>query len=208
MTRPFYYCLNCGSTQTLHDIKLEHPAALSCCPERDMVFREAHVDMLKAAHTKRQDELFEHNNAQLEENRQQRRAMTQLKRVCLENHAHHQNYDQTGTYDGSEMEEMNLAAINFDIRLLEYRTPEILIDRYEGMLREHTGDDVVECREDPGTEPAHLRWMLKQLRSPMEYGKANRWMGFIQDRIISLGLTDVTTERNFTRPIFSLKVLP
>lgn len=29
-------CANCGSTQTIEEIRRDHPTALSCCPERDM----------------------------------------------------------------------------------------------------------------------------------------------------------------------------
>lgn len=29
-------CTGCGSTQTIEQIRREHPAAISCCPERDM----------------------------------------------------------------------------------------------------------------------------------------------------------------------------
>ncbi len=32
--------------------------------------------------------------------------------------------------------------------------------------------------------------------------KMNRWLGYIQGRLISLGLTNVEYERNWTRPLF------
>lgn len=29
-------CTGCGSTQTIEEIRREHPQAISCCPERNM----------------------------------------------------------------------------------------------------------------------------------------------------------------------------
>lgn len=45
--------------------------------------------------------------------------------------------------------------------------------------------------------------MLGELRNPMEWGKANRWLGFIQRSLIAAGLTTVQAERDFTRPLFA-----
>ena len=33
------YCLGCGSTETLEQIRAKHPGAIACCPERRMVYR-------------------------------------------------------------------------------------------------------------------------------------------------------------------------
>jgi hypothetical protein len=59
------------------------------------------------------------------------------------------------------------------------------------------------CMPDPGTHLCHIRWMIQQLRGPMETGKAMRWLGFIQGILIERGLTTVTAERDFTRSYFS-----
>ena len=78
-------------------------------------------------------------------------------------------------------------------------TPQEIVERYDNMLYPFARVEL-----DPqGLSPHHLRWMLHQLRSPMEVGKANRWLGFIQAGIIRLGLTTVQAERDFTRPIFT-----
>ncbi len=31
-----YRCTGCGSTESVEEIRKHHPAALSCCPERNM----------------------------------------------------------------------------------------------------------------------------------------------------------------------------
>ena len=30
-------CTGCGSTQTIEELRREHPQAISCCPERRMI---------------------------------------------------------------------------------------------------------------------------------------------------------------------------
>lgn len=76
-----------------------------------------------------------------------------------------------------------------------------IINRYDGMLSVFT--QIVECRQQPGTEPCHLRWMLRELSSFTDAGKAGRWLGFVQGLLIERGLTTVQTERDFTRPYFA-----
>jgi hypothetical protein len=41
-------CTGCGSTKTIEEIRAEHPAALSCCPERRMINLAAAPDMYEA----------------------------------------------------------------------------------------------------------------------------------------------------------------
>jgi hypothetical protein len=77
--------------------------------------------------------------------------------------------------------------------------PEEITARYWNMIPAHID---ASCEPEPGTSMAHLRWMLQELRTMEDIGKANRWLGFIQGILISRGWTDVTTERNFTRPFF------
>jgi len=79
--------------------------------------------------------------------------------------------------------------------------PEVL-RRYETMI-EAQGIRWPECVPDPGTDLAHLTWMLAQMYGGMDTDKANRWLGFIQGCLISRGLTTVTEERDFTRPFFA-----
>lgn len=78
---------------------------------------------------------------------------------------------------------------------------EDIINRYDRMLTTLTGE--VRCDPEPGTEPHHLRWMLSELRA-MTGEKAHRWLGFVQGCLIWHGLADVKTERDFTRPYFTL----
>lgn len=35
-------CTGCGSAETIEEIRAKHPKALSCCPERNMVERNAY----------------------------------------------------------------------------------------------------------------------------------------------------------------------
>lgn len=55
------------------------------------------------------------------------------------------------------------------------------------------------------TNGNHLLWMLLQIYNNKlsSETKAHRWLGFIQGGLISLGLTTVLDERNFTRDIFN-----
>lgn len=76
-----------------------------------------------------------------------------------------------------------------------------IVNRYDQMLSKITSDVI--CKPQPGTEPCHLRWMLAELPLLLTADKANRWLGFIQACIILQGLTDVQTERDFTRPYFA-----
>jgi len=55
--------------------------------------------------------------------------------------------------------------------------------------------------DNPGTGWNHLSWMLDQIPS-LEFGKACRWLGFVQGILIGQGLTTVEAERDFTRPFF------
>lgn len=75
-----------------------------------------------------------------------------------------------------------------------------IIDRYDRMLAELT--DYIEQRDNPGTEPCHLRWMLSIIRDGYAGEKSHRWLGFIQGVMISTGITTVQAERDFTRPYF------
>lgn len=78
--------------------------------------------------------------------------------------------------------------------------PEEITSRYWNMIPASVG---IACAPDPGTEQCHLRWMLQQLRGPMEHGKAMRWLGFVQGVLICTGYTTVAAERDFTRPYFA-----
>ena len=40
-------CINCHSERSIEEIRAEHPNALSCCPERDMVDARAFYAGLK-----------------------------------------------------------------------------------------------------------------------------------------------------------------
>ena len=80
--------------------------------------------------------------------------------------------------------------------------PLVLIERYENMLHD-IGYRTPLCTPTPGTDLAHILWMLGELRNPMEWGKANRWLGFIQRSLIDARLTTVSVERDFTRPLFA-----
>lgn len=76
---------------------------------------------------------------------------------------------------------------------------EDIISRYEHMLL-----DIEAKQEDnPGTSLPHIKWMLTELRKEKEWGKHNRWLGFIQYGLIINGLTTVGAERDFTRPYFT-----
>lgn len=74
-----------------------------------------------------------------------------------------------------------------------------IVNRYWNMLSN------VELKQDdnPGTSLSHVKWMIAELRKPKNFGKQNRWLGFIQYALISAGLTTVEAERNFTRPYFT-----
>ncbi|OWZ90444.1 hypothetical protein B9J07_28070 [Sinorhizobium sp. LM21] len=61
--------------------------------------------------TDRIKELLEHNNVQLEENRAQKAVIRKLLEQVQENHKHHIDYDDTGSYAGSAYEADNLDAI-------------------------------------------------------------------------------------------------
>jgi len=75
-----------------------------------------------------------------------------------------------------------------------------IIDRYDTMLAKFAHK--AECIPVPGTHLVHLRWMLSELRTMTDEGKANRWLGFIQGIMIFRGFTTVQVERDFTRPYF------
>jgi hypothetical protein len=74
-----------------------------------------------------------------------------------------------------------------------------IIDHYDTML----WPAEVKEQSDPGTGYGHLRWMLRQLNTFEDKGKAMRWLGFIQGVLIMFGETTVTAERDFTRGKFS-----
>lgn len=82
----------------------------------------------------------------------------------------------------------------------EQCVPQAILDRYDIFLRAIT--DEVSYAPEPGTAPSHLRWMLTQIPTFTDEGKAGRWLGFIQANIIAFGLTTVQIERDFTRPFF------
>lgn len=74
-----------------------------------------------------------------------------------------------------------------------------LLSRYQNMLLDSEGFYI---NEFDNTE--HLLWMINELRTNQEQSltKKHRWLGYIQHAIISAGLTDVMTERDYTRQIF------
>lgn len=78
--------------------------------------------------------------------------------------------------------------------------PVEIIDRYDAILQRYCSYS--KCMPNPGTSIPHLRWMLNELRGPMIYGKANRWLGFIQGIMVSQEMISVEVERDFTRPLF------
>lgn len=59
------------------------------------------------------------------------------------------------------------------------------------------------CEPDPGTSRSHIKWMLQELRTMTDFGKAMRWLGFVQGIMIEHGYTTVKAERDFTRPFFA-----
>lgn len=68
----------------------------------------------------------------------------------------------------------------------------LLCDRYVNMI---------------GSKEKDVSNMIQTLRQHLSnkeinMDKANRWIGFIQSQIITMGYTDIETERNFTRPLF------
>lgn len=80
-------------------------------------------------------------------------------------------------------------------------TPAFMLDRYDTMLstlapvaRNRAGEDE--------SAPEHLRWMVEQLRTPMEPLQASRWLGWVHKGVCDLGLTTSMAERDFTRPHF------
>lgn len=77
--------------------------------------------------------------------------------------------------------------------------PELLA-RYGGMLQ--IADDFY-INEFDNTD--HLIWMLNELSNNQDQSltKKHRWLGYIQHALISAGLTDVMTERDYTRNIFN-----
>lgn len=77
-----------------------------------------------------------------------------------------------------------------------------ILSRYEVVI-EKQGVKWAKCNPDPGTDLAHLRWMLTQLYGEMPADKAGRWLGFIQGCLAMRGLISVSEERNFTRPYFT-----
>lgn len=79
-------------------------------------------------------------------------------------------------------------------------TPAEVTARYWNML--HPDVEAI-CEPDPGTAPHHLKWMLQELRTMTDYGKAMRWLGFIQGTMIAAGYTTVQAERDFTRLYFA-----
>lgn len=58
------------------------------------------------------------------------------------------------------------------------------------------------CSEGNECDPEHLLWMLDQIETMENYGKANRWLGFVQGVMIREGYTTVQKERDFTRGKF------
>lgn len=74
-----------------------------------------------------------------------------------------------------------------------------LLGRYRAMLQE---GDFFYFNEFDNTD--HLLWMLTELTTNENQSltKKHRWLGYIQHAIISAGLTDVMTERDYTRDIF------
>lgn len=80
-----------------------------------------------------------------------------------------------------------------------------ILDRYDGILAKLS--PAVRQEDDPGTSPAHLRWMIRVLRGdafPAGNGKMtplkmHRWLGFIQGNMIAHGALTVSMERELTR---------
>lgn len=66
-----------------------------------------------------------------------------------------------------------------------------IVDRYDRMLVKLTDD--LEQRDN-------LRWMLFTIRDGYAGEKSYRWLGFVQDVMISRGITTVQAERDFARP--------
>lgn len=52
------------------------------------------------------------------------------------------------------------------------------------------------------TDLTHIKWMLEQINSDWNYGKANRWLGWCQCVLHISGIIDAEVERNETRDIF------
>lgn len=80
-------------------------------------------------------------------------------------------------------------------------TPAFMLDRYDGMLATMTQEVRNRAGEDEGA-PEHLRWMIEQMRTPMEPLQASRWLGWVHKGVCDLGLTTSMAERDFTRPHF------
>lgn len=87
------------------------------------------------------------------------------------------------------------------IKLISNPTPSYLLDRYDAMLGTLAPDAMNKGGEDEN-DPAHLRWMIAQMRTPMEPLQASRWLGWVQKAVCDLGLTTSMIERDFTRPHF------
>jgi len=67
-----------------------------------------------------------------------------------------------------------------------------LADKYESMASSSDDDD-------------ELKTFILKFKSELKIHsltKLNRWLGYIQDRLIAAELTTVKDERNFTRPYF------
>lgn len=75
-----------------------------------------------------------------------------------------------------------------------------LIARYENMLLDNEA-----FYFDQFDNTDHLIWMLNELSTNdnQSLTKKHRWLGYIQHSLIVAGLTDVMTERNYTRDIFN-----
>lgn len=95
----------------------------------------------------------------------------------------------------------HLKIVSTYIGLISDPTPAHLLDRYDSMLAPLAPEAINKGGEDEN-DPAHLRWMIAQLRSPMEPLQASRWLGWVQKAICDLGLTTSMIERDFTRPHF------
>ena len=80
-----------------------------------------------------------------------------------------------------------------------------ILSRYDDILAKLS--PAVREEPDPGTSPAHLRWMIRVLQgyaaSPaggrLTPLKMHRWLGFIQGTMIAHGVLSVPQERELTR---------
>jgi hypothetical protein len=77
-----------------------------------------------------------------------------------------------------------------------------ILDRYDSILLPDAPARF--CEPDPGTSPAHLRWMIEQIRpGTMPIDKLHRWLGFVQGTMIAAGYLTVASERDATRPLLN-----